>query len=352
MGLRGPGEATPFVAVDKPRTEVPAIPVTGPTYPAVVTMTVDPASLALAGASTLLAEHVRGLAKDSKRTTKMDRVISLKRAELAAIDGHGDVDPGVMLDDAVSGWEREAKRRLLVDLAFSSPFAPYSLKVDQDDVLHGLRPLARRIGEPTSIIDEIVAARKSALRSQHRRNWGRVGAIALLTAAALGTAGWMAAPAIGTAIGTSAGLTGAAATAHGLALLGGGSLAAGGAGMAGGMWLVAATGATVGVVGGGGSTLLYQLGASEVRNELIKLQVTFRVAILVGQADVAHAATVIADLRRTQQELRNALDVERDLNDENSERVKSLEEKLLAIGRSIAWMDQQREEMTDGYATA
>lgn len=311
--------------------------------------TVDPASLALAGASTLLAEHVRSATKDSKRAKKMDRVIGLKRDELAAIVDAESVDPGSVLDGAVAGWDREAKRRLLVDLAFSSPFAPYSLKVNRDDVLDGLRPLAGRIGEPGSVVDEIAAARKSALRSQHRRNWGRVGALALLTAAALGTAGWMLAPAIGTAIGTSAGLTGAAATAHGLALLGGGSLAAGGAGMAGGMWLVAATGATVGFVGGGGSTLLYQLGASEVRNELIKLQVTFRVAILVSQGDLAHAATVIAGLRETHEDLGKALDVERGLNDDNSERVKSLEEKLLAISRTIEWMDRQQSEMADDH---
>ncbi|WP_334149794.1 DUF726 domain-containing protein [Microbacterium sp.] len=59
----------------------------------------------------------------------------------------------------------------------------------------------------------------------------------------------LAAPAIGGAIGSLGlfgGFSGAAASAHGLALLGGGSLAAGGLGMAGGTAVVTAVGAAVG----------------------------------------------------------------------------------------------------------
>lgn len=56
----------------------------------------------------------------------------------------------------------------------------------------------------------------------------------------------VAAPAIGGVIGTYAGLTGAAATSHGLAILGGGSLAAGGFGMFGGTVVVTAAGAGLG----------------------------------------------------------------------------------------------------------
>ncbi len=313
-----------------------------------MTQNSDSMSRALAGASIVLAEQVRNGTRNSKRMNKMNRVIALKYQELSAVLGPDCIDPRPMVASAIEGWDSEARRRLLVDLAFSNPFAPYSLKVDGDDVLAALRTLAPTIGEDRCVVDEIEAAQRSALRSQHRRHWGRVGTFALLAAAAVGTAGWMLAPAIGTAIGASAGLSGAAATAHGLALLGGGTLAAGGSGMAGGMWLVATGGATVGLVGGGGSTLLYQLGAGEVRSELIKLQVTFRVAILATQADVAHAATVIEGLKATQAELDRALALERDLNDENSERVKSVEEKLLALSRTIEWMDEQRMAMADG----
>ena len=65
------------------------------------------------------------------------------------------------------------------------------------------------------------------------------GALAFIT-------GGLAAPLVGTIIGSSMGLSGAAATSAGLAALGGGSLAAGGAGMAGGTALISAAAATVG----------------------------------------------------------------------------------------------------------
>lgn len=77
----------------------------------------------------------------------------------------------------------------------------------------------------------------------------RVAAVVLAAGAVVGTGGLLAAPAIGGAVGTLVGgYTGAVATSYGLALLGGGSLAAGGLGMAGGTAVVAALGS---VLGGG-----------------------------------------------------------------------------------------------------
>lgn len=82
----------------------------------------------------------------------------------------------------------------------------------------------------------------------------------------------LAAPAIGGAIGSLGvfgGLSGAAATSHGLALLGGGSLAAGGLGMAGGTAVVTAVGAAVGGT----------LGAS-VSNAYLREDKSFRIELL------------------------------------------------------------------------
>ena len=69
--------------------------------------------------------------------------------------------------------------------------------------------------------------------ARRKVNWARVGLIAAGGAALGALAGPFAAPYIGTAIGGAMGLSGAAATSAGLALLGGGSLAVGGIGMAG-----------------------------------------------------------------------------------------------------------------------
>src|SRR6185436_6503133 len=80
------------------------------------------------------------------------------------------------------------------------------------------------------------------------RNAARITKVAggmIGTAAVVAPMALLAAPVVGAALGSSAlggGLTGAAATGHGLAMLGGGSLAAGGLGMAGGTMVVTATG--------------------------------------------------------------------------------------------------------------
>ena len=80
----------------------------------------------------------------------------------------------------------------------------------------------------------------------------------LLAAGVVGTAGLMAAPAIGGAVGTLVGgYTGAAAMNYGLALLGGGAIAAGGLGMVGGTYVIAAAGAALGSALGANVTSAY-----------------------------------------------------------------------------------------------
>ena len=89
-----------------------------------------------------------------------------------------------------------------------------------------------------------------------RFNAKRLSTIAATVVAGVAVVGpmtFVAAPAIGGAIGTYAGLSGAAATSHGLALLGGGSLAAGGLGMAGGTVVLTAAG--VGLGGAAGASV-------------------------------------------------------------------------------------------------
>ncbi|WP_166139199.1 DUF726 domain-containing protein [Nocardioides ochotonae] len=96
-----------------------------------------------------------------------------------------------------------------------------------------------------------------------------VGVASLSAAAPLAL---LAAPAIGGAIGSLGifgGFSGAAATSHGLALLGGGSLAAGGLGVAGGTTVVTAVGAAVGGT----------LGAS-VSNAYLREDRSFRIELL------------------------------------------------------------------------
>lgn len=106
-------------------------------------------------------------------------------------------------------------------------------------------------------------------------NLDRTSKLTVGTAVALGLSvpiALLAAPAIGGAIGSLGmfgGFSGAAASAHGLALLGGGALAAGGLGMAGGTAVVTAVGAAVGGA----------LGAS-VTNAYVREDKSFRIELL------------------------------------------------------------------------
>lgn len=99
------------------------------------------------------------------------------------------------------------------------------------------------------------------LLSFRRTNLARISktaGVAVLAAGAMTGVGLMAAPLIGGFIGTTVGgYTGAAASSYGLALLGGGSVAAGGLGMAGGTAVVAAVGGSLGGVMGLGLSSAY-----------------------------------------------------------------------------------------------
>lgn len=80
----------------------------------------------------------------------------------------------------------------------------------------------------------------------------------VFAAGVVGSGGLLAAPAIGGAIGTLVGgYSGAAAMSYGLAMLGGGSVAAGGLGMVGGTYVVAAAGAALGGALGANITNAY-----------------------------------------------------------------------------------------------
>lgn len=86
----------------------------------------------------------------------------------------------------------------------------------------------------------------------------------------VGPAAAVAASAVGGAIGTFTGLSGAAATSHGLALIGGGSLAAGGFGMAGGTAVVTAVGTGLGGAAGASVVAAYAGADDSFRLERLK----------------------------------------------------------------------------------
>lgn len=241
-------------------------------------------------------------------------------------------------------WANDRDRTLLVDLSMGDPFAPYELEVKDDDTEEALRRVARAIGLTSQDVDEIIDTREQAIRSHRSLNWRKILKYGLAGTVLVAAGGWILAPALAGALGAAAGLSGAAATAHGLALLGGGTVAAGGLGMAGGMWVVAGGGALMGAVAGSGGQALLELGASQARVELIKLQMSYKLNLLHTQAHVAKAQKVIAELDQAYDEVQEQLEEERRLNDVNSKRVKEIEKTLEAIETAKKWVETEEAE--------
>lgn len=99
--------------------------------------------------------------------------------------------------------------------------------------------------------------RKSGTASAVAKVGITIGAVAVGAALVAATAG-AAAPAIGAALGKAAGLYGAAATSHGLALLGGGAIAGGaGGGVAAGTTVIVTAGGIIGAGAGALSASVY-----------------------------------------------------------------------------------------------
>lgn len=106
-----------------------------------------------------------------------------------------------------------------------------------------------------------------------KKNLAKLTKIAVVTVgvgAALTPAALALAPAIGGMTGVLTGLSGAAATSHGLALWGGGTLAAGGLGMAGGTTVITVVGGSLGGVLGGVTTSAYVRTDTSFRIEKLR----------------------------------------------------------------------------------
>ena len=113
----------------------------------------------------------------------------------------------------------------------------------------------------------------ATFESRNLRAASRVAVIGGAMAALAAPMAYVAAPAIGGALGGSAlggGLSGAAATSHGLAMLGFGSLAANGLGMQGGIAVVVATGTALGGALGATTTTAYVADDKSFRIEQLR----------------------------------------------------------------------------------
>jgi hypothetical protein len=296
----------------------------------------------IAAGSFLMAHHLAGAERKDERKAKKNRVLERKR-EL--IKETFDTGPIQWSDDVaellVTDVPSDQVKTYLIDMAFSNPFAPYELKYKEGDFEEALKALADKFEVPVDTVDDILETKREAVKAHNNVSWMKIVGYGAAGIVALGLGGYFLAPAIAAALGSAAGLAGAAATAHGLALLGGGSLAAGGAGMAGGLWLVTGTAAVAGGTIAGGGTLLHQMGAAGARTELTKLQVTYKEVLLHNQVQGLKAQEALKSLSDERDQLKGLLEEEQELNEENAQRVRDLEDTLEALENAIVWMEEE-----------
>ena len=211
------------------------------------------------------------------------------------------------------------------------------------------------------LMREIDKALAVAVRRLSRREVDKRKVVAVVAGgAAVGVlTGGLAAPLIGGAVGGAMGLSGAAATSAGLALLGGGSVAAGGLGMAGGTAIIAGT-AGVGAAGvGAAGTWLAGVPPTDVVVESAKLEVLFeyllvreeksddlqRLVVTRLQEQISDLVTEINDLTSLLGGSKAASDERDELQvrlDEEIEKRRVLEKSLESFQQQVRQGDAQR----------
>ncbi len=304
-------------------------------------------TLTLSAATLFLAQGLTRLEKNTDRKRKKEKVVDLKCKKLRETFPKETLN--LVLERDVyrlieGNWLRDQVVTLIIDLAFTNPFAPYELKFKEKDFWQVLKNLGGIFHLHPSDVEQIRETQQEAFRAHRHRAWRKIALFGISGVIALGTGGFLLAPLIGTTIGMAAGLSGAAATSHGLAILGGGSLAIGGMGMAGGMWVVAGTGATIGLLSAGGVPLLLEIGAATAKIEIIKLQVRYKEVLLANQMHLAKSQEVIVSLAQQRDAIARRLDQERELNEKNAQRVQDIEEKLEVLENALKWMKETSDE--------
>ena len=230
----------------------------------------------------------------------------------------------------------DKKLKLMIDLSCSAPFFPYQLNYNEKQFNDAFIEVGKVLGLYGPVLDNIIKAKEAAFKLHKPSRLFKKLMIGLGGALFFAAGGWMLGPVIGGLLGAAAGLSGAAATSFGLALLGGGSLAAGGMGMAGGMWLITGVSAAIGMVGTTATTMLTEMSTANVVQELIKLQINYDV-LDANKTPKTHDKYIYGLVNQKSQ-LDSTLKTELTLNEEDSENIKTLKAKIEAFERTIKWM--------------
>lgn len=299
--------------------------------------------------SLYLAEALTKLEKKEERKQKKQKCVDRKAKMLRESFPEYTNNIKTIIPEQIlkKEWAWGKGTNFLVDLIFSSPFAPSELKYKDKDFMIALYGLAKHLCLSDSHIKRIMISKKSAMKAHRHIPWKRVAIYGLVGTLVMGAGGWVFAPAIGTALGTAAGLSGAAATSHGLAVLGGGSLAIGGYGMAGGMWLITGAGALAGI-SPASVKFLIELGSARAKLEIIKLQVSYKEIILDNQKETKQSLKIEESLREKEKEIELKIEEELQYNEKASVRIKDMEAVRDALKDCIKWIGKEKSVVIRG----
>jgi hypothetical protein len=244
---------------------------------------------------------------------------------------------------------------LMIELAAFQPW-PESTGWDSDTRRQALFAFVDAMPAPVEheLMREIDKKLAVAVRRLSRREVDKRKVVAVVAGgAAVGVlTGGLAAPLIGGAVGGAMGLSGAAATSAGLALLGGGSVAAGGLGMAGGTAIIAGT-ASVGAAGvGAAGTWLAGAPPTDVVVESAKLEVLFEYLLVREERSeelqrlvVTRLQEQISDLVTEINELTGLVSGFKDVSADRDELQRRLDEEIekrRVLEKSLQGIEQLR----------
>jgi hypothetical protein len=142
-------------------------------------------------------------------------------------------------------------------------------------------------------------------------------------------------------IGAAAGLSGAAAVTSALATLGGGAVAAGGFGMTGGLVTL-----SVGAAAGGSLALhatqqRLAIPLALIEEDLTQRMVHWKFILLDHGNDLRHAQAEIDALRAEIKQIELQIKDELLFSSPKSDRIEGLEERVKAIRKATAWMEER-----------
>lgn len=295
--------------------------------------------LGLGLATLLMVIQLTEKETDQRRHFRKQSVLAEKWAvlraafstELDELQGYGGTGPSLRqlaaaFEQATTPWPADQQRALLIDVLMGDPFAPYELKVSVDDARHAVHTLAIPLGLDDAELGRLWQVWDDALTTYRSSRWRkpdqRVKNIPALTTGEF----VLPRPRVdATEDGVQAD---ALADDHNLALLAGGSLSAWNVEMAGATWLLAPHGrADV----DSPDRQLLELPLASARNELVKAQMAHVLIVEPGFADGITTATAIDALDRISADVDAQLVTERERNDDDAQRLRTIEALRSAI---------------------